>query len=190
MVYAALANTDEELREAPYKVLRDWESCYSGNLLIVLPDAFGTTAFLRDAPEWVADWTGARPDSKPPIEGTREWIAWWHAKGRNPKDKLIILSDGLDVDTIESSIRALRGDVRLAVGWGTKLTNDFRGCAPNSDDGLLAPISVVCKVIEADGRPCVKISDNPEKATGPQAEIDRYLRVFGSVGMARNPVEV
>ena len=190
MVYAALANSDEELRQAPYKVLRDWESCYSGNLLIVLPDAFGTTAFLRDAPDWVADWTGARPDSKPPIEGTREWIEWWQSKGRNPKDKLIILSDGLDVDTIESSIRALRGDVRLAVGWGTKLTNDFRGCSPNSDDGLLAPISVVCKVIEADGRPCVKISDNPEKAMGPKSEIDRYLRVFGSTGMARAPVEV
>ena len=59
--------TDEELRAAPYKVLQDWQRYYGGNLLIVLPDAFGTTAFLRDAPDWVAGWTGFRPDSAPPI---------------------------------------------------------------------------------------------------------------------------
>ncbi|MBB3655809.1 Fe-S oxidoreductase [Rhizobium sp. BK650] len=32
------------------------DKLYFGNLSIVLPDAFGTAAFLRDAPEWVADW--------------------------------------------------------------------------------------------------------------------------------------
>src|SRR6516162_3836256 len=65
MVLAALAGTDEELRRAPYQVLRDWQRYYGGNLLIVLPDTFGTTAFMRDAPDWVADWTGFRPDSAP-----------------------------------------------------------------------------------------------------------------------------
>ncbi|MEA2934511.1 MAG: nicotinate phosphoribosyltransferase, partial [Variibacter sp.] len=69
MVLAALADTEEELRAAPYQVLREWQRLYGGNLLVVLPDAFGTTAFLRSAPDWVADWTGFRPDSAPPIEG-------------------------------------------------------------------------------------------------------------------------
>ena len=55
MVLAALAETDEALRQAPYRVLEDWRAHYGGNLLIVLPDAFGTAAFLRDAPDWVAD---------------------------------------------------------------------------------------------------------------------------------------
>ncbi len=67
MVAAALARDDEELRWAPYRILDQWRHTYGGNLLIALPDAFGTTAFLRDAPEWVADWTGFRPDSAPPI---------------------------------------------------------------------------------------------------------------------------
>ena len=66
MVLAAMANDDAELRAAPYQVLRDWQRYYAGNLLVVLPDTFGTTAFLRDAPDWVADWTGFRPDSAPP----------------------------------------------------------------------------------------------------------------------------
>ncbi len=64
MVYAAIARNDEEMRAAPYEVLRDWAQMYGGNLLIVLPDCFGTTLFLRNAPDWVADWKGARPDSE------------------------------------------------------------------------------------------------------------------------------
>ena len=105
MVLAALADTEEELRAAPYKVLQDWQRYYGGNLLIVLPDAFGTAAFLRDAPEWVADWTGFRPDSAPPIEGGEKIIAWWKKMGRDPKTKLLIFSDGLEVDTIIDTYR-------------------------------------------------------------------------------------
>ncbi|TGV63600.1 nicotinate phosphoribosyltransferase, partial [Mesorhizobium sp. M00.F.Ca.ET.158.01.1.1] len=69
MVFAALANSEKELKQSPYKVLQDWQRYYGGNLLIVLPDAFGTASFLRDAPDWVAEWMGFRPDSAPPIDG-------------------------------------------------------------------------------------------------------------------------
>ena len=62
MVYTALANDDEAMRQAPYEVLRDWSKVYGGNLLVVLPDCYGSTSFLEQAPDWVADWTGARPD--------------------------------------------------------------------------------------------------------------------------------
>jgi len=54
----------------------------------------------------------------------------------------------------------------------------------------LDPISIVCKVTSVDGRPAVKLSDNPEKATGDASEIERYLRVFGSAGRVRSPVLV
>ena len=62
MVYAALADTDEALRQAPFMVLKDWARLYDGNLRVLLPDTFGTTNFLAAAPDWTADWTGARPD--------------------------------------------------------------------------------------------------------------------------------
>ncbi|TDX77724.1 nicotinate phosphoribosyltransferase [Neorhizobium sp. R1-B] len=178
MVVAALANSDEELRAAPYKVLKDWNRLYHGNLLIVLPDAFGTAAFLRDAPEWVADWTGFRPDSAPPIEGGEKIIEWWQRMGRDPKSKLLIFSDGLDVDAIIDTYRHFEGRVRMSFGWGTNLTNDFAGCAPQNVESL-KPISLVCKVSEANGRPAVKLSDNLRKATGDPAEVERYLRFFG-----------
>jgi nicotinate phosphoribosyltransferase len=190
MVYAAIARDDDELRAAPYKVLEDWAQMYGGNLLVVLPDCFGTTSFLRNAPDWVADWKGARPDSKPPIEGSLELIDWWRKRGRDPHEKLIVLSDAMDVDSIEESARALRGQVNLSFGWGTHLTNDFVGCVPAGADGDLKAISLVCKVVEADGRPAVKLSDNPNKALGLPEEIERYRRVFGVDGMSEQPVEV
>ena len=189
MVMAALAPDDAALATAPYRVLEEWRSQYAGNLLIVLPDAFGTAAFLRDAPDWVADWTGFRPGSAPPIEAGERIIAWWQAKGRDPTQKLLIFSDGMDVDTIEETYRHFDGRVRMSFGWGTNLTNDFRDCAPFATDGL-DPISLVCKVVEANGRPAVKLSDNPAKQTGEPQEIARYLRVFGDAGRAEKRVQV
>ncbi|MEC9244122.1 nicotinate phosphoribosyltransferase [Nitratireductor rhodophyticola] len=189
MVLAALARTDEELLEAPYRVLEDWQSYYGGNLLIVLPDAFGTESFLRDAPPWVADWTGFRPDSAPPIEGGERIMEFWRKHGKDPRDKLLIFSDGLDVDTIEAAYRHFEGKVRMAFGWGTNLTNDFENCAPTEVNGLKA-ISVVCKVSSANGQPAVKLSDNPEKATGDPAEIERYIKLFGTQNRVRRTVSV
>ncbi len=190
MVYAALANNEDELRAAPYQVLTDWSRMYGGNLLVVLPDCFGTTSFLQNAPDWVADWKGARPDSKAPIDAARELIAWWSRRGRDPKEKLIVLSDAMDIDSIEQASRALRGQVTLSVGWGTNLTNDFSGCAPAGADGQLNAISLVCKVVDVDGRPAVKLSDNPNKVVGPIEEIERYRRVFGQQGMSPQRITV
>jgi len=189
MVAAALADSDEELRASPYKVLQDWNTLYGGNLLIVLPDAFGTAAFLRDAPDWVANWTGFRPDSAPPIEGGERIIDWWKAHGRDPREKLLIFSDGLSVDTIIETYRHFEGRVRMSFGWGTNLTNDFEDCAPFENERLTA-ISLVCKVTEANGRPAVKLSDNPAKATGEESEIRRYIRVFGNAERVERAVTV
>ena len=78
----------------------------------------------------------------------------------------------------------------MSFGWGTNLTNDFEGCAPDGSIQVSIAISLVCKVTEANGRPAVKLSDNPAKATGMPSEIERYLRVFGDAGRVRKPVLV
>ncbi|WP_412508449.1 nicotinate phosphoribosyltransferase [Roseovarius sp. SYSU LYC5161] len=176
MVYAALAETDAELREAPYKVLADWHEEHSGNLRIILPDTFGTKGFLKNAPDWLAGWTGIRVDSGDPAEGAETAIRWWQARGEDPRQKLVIFSDGLDDDKIVELHRQFSGRVRVSFGWGTLLTNDFRGL---TEGDRLAPFSLVCKAVAADGRPTVKLSDNPRKAMGPADEIARYKRVFG-----------
>jgi nicotinate phosphoribosyltransferase len=214
MVVAALAPDDESLRASQYQVLEMWQRTYEGELRIMLPDTFGTTQFLSGAPDWAAEWTGQRIDSKNPFVAGDEYIAWLKARGREPQSKLIIASDALDVDEI-LGLHAYFGGVmakstkaadfqtaadfldrrkwapgrriRFSAGWGTLLTNDFRGCDPQGGSGF-DPISLICKVKSAEGRPAVKLSDNYAKALGPPSEVERYRRVFGSEGMSNVPV--
>jgi nicotinate phosphoribosyltransferase len=214
MVVAALAPDDESLKASQYQVLDMWQRTYEGELRIMLPDTFGTTQFLQGAPEWAADWTGQRIDSKNPFVAGDEYIAWLKARGRDPASKLIIASDALDVDDI-LGLHAYFGGVmakgataadfraapdfldrrkwtpgrriRFSAGWGTLLTNDFRGCDPQGGSGY-DPISLICKVSSAEGRPAVKLSDNYAKALGPPSEVERYRRVFGAAGMSNVPV--
>ena len=215
MALAALANSEEELCTAQYRLLELWQQTYGGELLILLPDTFGTTQFLRNAPDWVADWTGQRIDSKDPFTAGDEYIAWLEERGRDPRRKRLIASDALDVDKILALHAyfsgALRNGaraedfrvprdfcdsekwtphrrIRFASGWGTFLTNDFRNCNPQGDASF-NPISLVCKLSEVDGRPAVKLSDNYQKAMGPPEEIERYRRIFGDDGIANVPVE-
>jgi nicotinate phosphoribosyltransferase len=176
MIYAALTDTDEALRQAPYDVLADWHEEHDGNLRIILPDTYGTEGFLAGAPDWLAKWTGIRIDSGDPATGAEIAIRWWQDRGEDPRQKLIIFSDGLDVEKIEELSNQFRGRARVSFGWGTMLTNDFTGLVKND---ALAPFSLVCKAVSANGRPTVKLSDNPNKAMGPKDEIERYKRVFG-----------
>jgi nicotinate phosphoribosyltransferase len=187
MIYAALAEDDAALADAPYRVLENWHADYDGNLRVILPDTYGTKGFLERAPEWLASWTGIRIDSGVPEEGAETAIAWWESRGQDPREKLVIFSDGLDVERIEALYARFHRRCKLSFGWGTLLTNDFRGLAP---DDSLRPFSLVCKAVSANGRPTVKLSDNPAKAVGPASEIERYKRVFGVGTQVAEPVLV
>jgi nicotinate phosphoribosyltransferase len=183
MAMAALAGGDDAaLHASQYQVLELWQKSYGGELLIMLPDTFGTTQFLDGAPDWVADWTGQRVDSKDPFVAGDEYIRWLLGRGRDPRRKRLIASDGLDVDEILELHGYFNGRIRFSAGWGTLLTNDFRGCHPRGERDL-EPISLVCKLVSVEGRPAIKLSDNPRKATGPAAEVERYRRVFGTVAV-------
>jgi nicotinate phosphoribosyltransferase len=214
MAMAALATNDEELKTAQYRFLELWQQSYQGELLILLPDTFGTTQFLNGAPDWVADWTGQRIDSKDPRIAGDEYIAWLQRHGRDPRRKRLIASDALDVEQI-LGLHAYFGGmlrngaspcdfrcasdfldekkwipdhrIRFSAGWGTYLTNDFRGCNPLGDEGF-DPVSLVCKLSDVEGRPAVKLSDNYSKALGEAREIERYRQVFGTAGVADVPV--
>jgi nicotinate phosphoribosyltransferase len=214
MVLAALANDDQALKASQYHVLDLWQRTYDGALRIMLPDTFGTTQFLEGAPDWAADWTGQRMDSKNPYVAGDEYIEWLKGRGRDPQDKLVIASDALDIDEI-IGLHAYFGGIlqggttaqefrsaadfqdrqkwipgrriRFSAGWGTLLTNDFRGCDPKGSREF-DPISLICKVSGVEGRPAVKLSDNYAKALGPTSEVERYRRVFGTAGMTNAPL--
>ena len=216
MALAAMARNDDELRQSQYRILELWQQTYGGALLVMLPDTYGTTQFLENAPDWVADWTGQRVDSKDPFVAGDEYIRWLESRGRDPRKKLLIASDALDVDRILSLHAYFAGRIapgftprdfrdasdfldsrkwtperriRFSSGWGTLLTNDFRDCHPRNEDAL-EPISLVCKLTSANGHPAVKLSDNYLKASGPREMVEHYRQVFGLAGLSDIPVVV
>jgi nicotinate phosphoribosyltransferase len=216
MALAAMADDDAQLKASQYHMLDLWQNTYQRELLVMLPDTFGTTQFLADAPDWIADWTGQRMDSKNPYIAGDEYIDWLRQRGRDPENRLIIASDGLDVGEILGLHAYFSGEmlggampedfrnaadfldpqkwnakrrIRFSSGWGTLLTNDFRNCDPTGGTGF-DPLSLVCKLTEANGRPAVKLSDNYAKAMGEQEEVARYRRVFGTAGVKNVPALV
>ena len=171
MVRAALARGDDELRASQRHVLDAWLFTYGEPLSIALSDTFGAEAFFRDfAGERATRWRGVRHDSGDPVAFGERVIRFYEEQGIDPATKTIVFSDGLDAEAILRLQERFGRRVGVLFGWGTDLTNDVG----------LPTLSLVMKVVEADGRPTVKLSDDAGKRTGPPDEIARYLRVFSS----------
>ncbi len=176
MVMAGImGETDEGILHATAKVLDDWWQQYGYGLSIALTDTFGTDFFFKCmSPSHARDWKGLRQDSGDPIVFGGEAIEFYQSYGIDPTDKLIVFSDGLDVDTIIKITGYFKGQIKCTFGWGTNLTNDL---------GLPA-LSLVVKTVRANGKPLVKLSDNLAKAIGEPQEVERYKRICGYTNTA------
>ncbi|MEY4723048.1 MAG: hypothetical protein RLZZ324_561 [Candidatus Parcubacteria bacterium] len=170
MAYACIyGGTDEGLRASHNRVLQDWEAQYGDRLSIALTDTFGTDFFLHDmTPAQAAFWRGTRQDSGDAIAFGEKLIAFYERLGIDPATKVLIPSDGLDVEEITRIHRALHRRIILFYGWGTNLTNDLG----------IKTLSLVMKLIACAGRDAVKLSDTRGKHMGPLAEQERYKRTF------------
>ena len=167
------------LKHSHNKMLEQWYFLYGEELSIALTDTFGSDFFFEDfTKEKAEQWTGLRQDSGDPIEFGKKAITFYKKQGINPKEKLIIFSDGLDINKIYQIEKALKGKIITAYGWGTNLTNDVGA----------EPISIVVKAIEADGRPLVKLSDNIAKSLGKPKTIEKYKKAFGYESTYEEPV--
>ncbi|MBI2030420.1 nicotinate phosphoribosyltransferase, partial [Candidatus Kaiserbacteria bacterium] len=138
------------------------------------------------------NWTGQRQDSGDPSEECNKQIAWYKRHDTDPREKLYIFSDGLTHTEIVRLYLEFAEQIMMSFGWGTNATNDFHGCHPDADamfthlpgvdltwDQALSGMSLVCKVVEVNGIPAVKLSNNPKKATGPREIVDHCKAVFG-----------
>ncbi len=164
-----MQRTDDELRNSQYEVLKHWWNMYGEGLSIVLPDTFGSDFVFRTMPREMAEsWKGFRHDSGNPFHFGEKVIAFYKSLGIDPRKKLIVFSDGLDIEVILALYKQFKGRINVTFGWGTNLTNDLG----------FTTLSLVTKAITACGRPLVKLSDNLEKSTGPNAEKERYVTIF------------
>ncbi len=170
MVLAACAGKDRvAIRDSHNRVLQLWWELYGVALSIALTDTFGTGFFFKDfTSEQARDWRGLRHDSGDPFAFGEAAIRFYESVGINAKDKVLVFSDGLDIETIVKLHDRFHGRINVAFGWGTNLTNDLG----------FAALSLVVKAIAAGGFRTVKLSDNIAKAMGELEDIDLYKKLF------------
>lgn len=153
--------------------LQVWSEEYRGDLGIALTDVIGMDAFLRDFDLYFAKlFEGLRHDSGDPIEWGHKAIQHYLKLGIDPRGKTLVFSDGLDAETILKIQREFDGHINLSYGVGTNLSNG---------EGTPVKPNVVLKLIEINGRPVAKISDEPGKTMCEDAVYFEYLKKVFSV---------
>jgi nicotinate phosphoribosyltransferase len=166
----------EWLRQAQRQVIEDWWEQYGWGLSIFLPDTFGTDLFLtvvRD--DDLRRWKGFRWDSGDLFEFASRVIGAYERAGIDARQKMLVASDALDLPLILEAHERLSAGIRISFGWGTGLTNDLLDNVMVGDRWF-GPMSLVIKPTHANGRPLVKLSDNPAKAMGEPDAVARYKR--------------
>jgi len=181
MVVAALLGLDDEgLRKASPQVLEKWLGMYGPDGTTAIPDTFGSESFLEDIfanyPHIARQLITYKIDSGDPFERGDLHIRSFQNAGIDPLTRKLLFCDGLDVPAMIKLHDYFNGRVGLApFGPGTNFSNDF--------GSPFIPVSMVMKAayVWCNGIwvPCVKLSDNLEKAFGPQDEVERYVRVHG-----------
>ncbi len=151
------------LRHANRFALEKWASFYKGNLAVALTDTFGTEAFFEDFNLSLARQYDVRHDSGSPTDFADRVICAYKQHGINPATKVIVFSDGLNVEEAIKIAKHCEGKIRCSFGIGTNFTNDF-----TKKDGLTTSkaLNMVIKLATVDDIPVVKISDSPTKAIG------------------------
>lgn len=131
-------------------------------------------------PERARRWAGLRQDSGDPFTFGPRVKEVYESLGINPRDKLIIYSDSLNVEkavrlrkqaselglekglynTISCISNAYNHSVSF--GIGTFFTNDFNTVSSGGTKRSKA-LNMVIKLSSVDGHPCIKISDDLTK---------------------------
>jgi nicotinate phosphoribosyltransferase len=146
----------------------------------MLDDTYGSDCFRRFlSRKYAEDFRGFRQDSGDPFEYGEKTIRYYEGLGINPKEKMIVFSDGLTPERAVEIHNRFVGRIISVFGIGTNLTNDL---------GFIKPLSLVMKIVSAAGNPAVKLSNNLDKATGDPREIEEIKRIFGYTNEYREAV--
>ncbi|KDQ13432.1 hypothetical protein BOTBODRAFT_33453 [Botryobasidium botryosum FD-172 SS1] len=166
--------------------LQIWEDVYPGEqfnaLHIALPDTFTTDAFYKYVfeadPSVARRWRGLRQDSGDPETFARRAKDVYQSLGIDWKTKTIMFSDGLDVEKCIHLDKVAKGLGFIpAFGVGTSLTNDFKKKSDKRETSK--PLNIVIKLVEMDGKPCIKISDDISKVTGDKKAVEEARSALG-----------
>jgi nicotinate phosphoribosyltransferase len=155
------------LRDSQVAALEAWAREYRGDLGIALSDVYGFSAFLRDFDMYFCKlFDGTRHDSGDPFAWGERMLAHYQANRVDPRSKVLVFSDGLDIPKVMQLYAHFRERCQLAFGVGTNLTNDV---GP-------VPLNIVIKMTRCNGQPVAKLSDSPGKNMCEDSAYVAYLR--------------
>ncbi|MGR5068271.1 nicotinate phosphoribosyltransferase [Vibrio alfacsensis] len=160
MGHQALVN----VRDSQKVALQRWQEMFKGALGIALTDTIGIDAFLKDFDEALSNaYVGVRHDSGCPYTWGEKMIEHYQSLGINPMTKTLVFTDGLNFEQALDICEHFQGRIQVSFGIGTSLANDM-GDYVNAQGTVYKPLSIVIKMVECNGSPVAKISDEPEKA--------------------------
>ena len=155
------------LRDSQVAALESWAREYRGDLGIALSDVVGLDAFLRDFDMYFCKlFDGVRHDSGDPFDWGDRMLAHFQLRRVDPRSKVLVFSDGLDITKVMRLYDYFRGRCQVAFGVGTHLTNDL---GPT-------PLNIVIKMVRCNGQPVAKLSDSPGKSMCDDPGYLSYLR--------------
>ena len=155
------------LRDSQAVALEAWAREYRGDLGIALSDVLGMDAFLRDFDLYFCKlFDGMRHDSGDPFVWGERVLDHLQQHRVDPRSKVLVFSDGLNIEKVMQLFDHFKGRCRLSFGVGTHLTNDL---GPE-------PLQIVIKMVRCNGQPVAKLSDSPGKSMCDDPGYLRYLR--------------
>ncbi len=163
---------------ANIKAVDNWKDVYGDNLDVGLTDTFTSKVFFKDYHSMSNKIL--RQDSGDPIVWGYHFMRWVDKNNEQPhsylmkyKDRHIIFSDSLNKKRIEDICNYLnmcKYKLDYSFGIGTWLTNDIEG---------ITPLNMVIKLVEFNGKPCVKLGDGVGKEVGDPNEVARVKKELG-----------
>ncbi|MGJ3242617.1 MAG: nicotinate phosphoribosyltransferase [Opitutales bacterium] len=125
---------------------------------IALTDTYTVDLFCATMrPGLTAAYDGFRHDSGDPFAFADRIIGWLEGQGIDPAARMLVFSDSVTVDRAIQIQRHVDGRCGVSFGIGGHFTHDFNH-PPRLDP--------VIKLVEINGTPVAKTTDEPDKATG------------------------
>lgn len=154
------------LRDFQKAAFECWVQEYRGDLGIALTDVVGMDAFLRDFDLYFCKlFDGLRHDSGDPFAWGEKALNHYNELRIEPASKMLVFSDGLDLDRAFALYRRFGDRIRTGFGIGTNLSND---CGAE-------PLQIVMKLVRCNDQPVAKISDSAGKGMCEDANFLNYL---------------
>lgn len=160
----------DNIRQAQKRALHVWQQEYDKDLGTALTDTFTTKAFWMDFDKTLTEnFSSIRHDSGDPIKFGWEAIEHYKKMGVNPKTKTLVFSDGLNIPKAINIFETFTGLIGVSFGIGTSLSNDLG----------VTPLNIVIKLVECNGKPVVKLSDEKGKNIGDVRVIEEIKKAYG-----------